>query len=99
MYIEFQAELELVIQETTRILTLTLTLILMLFKKTLGFSMRMGRTGVDAATLTLTLTLRIDQKTLGFSMRTERAGVESVKDRLSSIKRKIDDNLSRLELT
>ena len=36
-----------------------------------------------------------DQKTLGFSMRTERADVSKVKDRLSSIKRKIDDSLTR----
>lgn len=36
-----------------------------------------------------------DQKTLGFSMRTERADVTKVKERLSNIKRKIDDSITR----
>lgn len=36
-----------------------------------------------------------DQKTLGFSMRTERADVSKVKDRLTNIKRKIDDSITR----
>ena len=38
--------------------------------------------------------MSVDQRALGFSMRVERAGVDKVKERLSNIKRKIDDSLS-----